>query len=893
MSSPEQNTYHRNTNPQSIPLQNLNRPPDEHGTYAPTGAQQHRRTLSDRGRNLLRQTGSIATGQHWHSQYAPIAEASPSPTRSSNRPQLHTAFPGARGGTATVEDGGYSPLEDAGAFQAAIGFSGLGFQGETSPPPIPTPMSSERSFQAYPSDSYPSRDGLEDHSYFGPPSAYEDRARLTDPRNLQPISGTPVTPTARDRSSFQSVRFLTPDVATPVSKVDQEIGHAEAAIGSHRASTARKRSLSPGDVSPLHRAGTIVRNISQRVVNISSDSDIAERTMRRKSSLHHARLQEPPSFPALPEYLNDGASSPSSPVEKPPSPVHGKGSSLPWQPPPNPLRGRTLGIFPPDSKIRLTLCDLLVHPATEPLLLVLIVIQTILLAIESSQSVFEPGHERSVKWGSKIDKALLVLFIIYTVEIVIRVIVSGFIINPVEYSTINRQVGLREAVLNKTRQLFGPQRQPSQKHVGSSFDPQQPSVFRTFTTAPINAAVGSGGSRQQQRIRLAHRAYLRHSFNRTDFVAVISFWTAFCIGVFGVEKNKHIYIFRMLSCLRIIRLLNLTSGTSVILRSLKKAAPLLVNVAFLISFFWLLFAIVGVQSFKSSFRRTCVWKDPLGQNNYITTQACGGHLRAGVAENIPEPYIPALGMPSGTSKGFLCPKGSFCVEGQNPYNNTQSFDNILQSLELVFVIMSSNTWSDLLYTIADSDYLIGALYFAVGILILSLWLISLLIAVITSSFQIIREESRTSAFTGEEIVEDEADGLHKRRASKLKRLYNKTLWLWIVVIAYGLICQALRSASMSEFRKTFIDLSETGVTLILLAEIIIRFIVDWRHFFFGKQNIVDLIIAIITAVIQLPAVKKAYSGEAYAWLTIFQILRIYRVVLAVPMTRDLIVSVPA
>lgn len=69
-----------------------------------------------------------------------------------------------------------------------------------------------------------------------------------------------------------------------------------------------------------------------------------------------------------------------------------------------------------------------------------------------------------------------------------------------------------------------------------------------------------------------------------------------------------------------------------------------------------------------------------------------------------------LRTPGTTShKGFLCPQKSLCVEGQNPYNNTVSFDNVLQSLELVFVIMSSNTFSDLLYYTTNSDYVASAL----------------------------------------------------------------------------------------------------------------------------------------------------------------------------------------
>lgn len=323
---------------------------------------------------------------------------------------------------------------------------------------------------------------------------------------------------------------------------------------------------------------------------------------------------------------------------------------------------------------------------------------------------------------------------------------------------------------------------------------------------------------------------------------------------------------------------------------------MLVNVAFLIGFFWLLFSIVGVQSFKSSLRRNCVWIDPADRNIKFTNDAqfCGGHLdnREGYH---PLTYIPAPGMPPGPDdgKGFLCPKGSVCVENDNPFAGTKSFDNILQSLELVFVIMSSNTWSDLLYTVADTDYLISALFFIVGLLILSLWLISLLIAVITSSFQIIREESKTSAFTGVEIKDEDAEkNDEKQRVSSLKRLYDRTLWVWVAVIAFGLVAQMMRSANMSDFRRFFINAAEIVVTFILFVEILIRIVVDWRHFFRSRRNVIDLMIAIITAVIQIPAIKHAHNGKAYAWLSIFQILRVYRVVLAVPMTRDLIVGYP-
>lgn len=565
-------THRRSQTQQSIPLQDLNRPPDDDDAPAP---QQHRRTLSDRGRNLLRQTGSIAAGQHSSPQYAPIAEVSPSPTR---RPQLSTNTAVGHAGIRRVEDDGVDSPIDAGAFQSAIGFGmDMNFQGDTSPPlsPIgPTPGSSERSSHyPYNHTPYAQRAPSEDHGYFASVDMDDDTARLTDARHLQPISGAAhnASPGSVDRASFQSVQFLSPGGTSPGGRYGGDVGQAESATGLSP-SRSRTRSLSPGTLgSPLHRAGTIVRNMSQRVVNVTNDSEVAERHIQRKSTLHQSH--RPPSSSALPGYMTDGPASPGPtiPIEKPPSPiVRSRRSSAQWHRPPNPFRGKSLGIFPADSTLRLKLSDVLVNPVLEPILLVLIIVQTVLLAVDAkSKAEYEPGRVKELEGFSIIDWVLLGLFIIYTIEAIIRIIVSGFIINPVEYSTINRQVGLREAVLSKADQLFGGlHRQPSQRKGGTNTEstlggPQQPSVLRSFTTAQMHPEISPTDSRERQRVRLAHRAYLRHSFNRTDFVAVVSFWIALLLGALNIKNTRVILVFQMLSCLRIIRLLNLTSGTSV------------------------------------------------------------------------------------------------------------------------------------------------------------------------------------------------------------------------------------------------------------------------------------------------------------------------------------------
>ena len=431
-------------------------------------------------------------------------------------------------------------------------------------------------------------------------------------------------------------------------------------------------------------------------------------------------MDAPPSFPAMTEYAHDEASTPSPPPpEKEPSQVATEEAREDWQPHVNPLKGKSLGIFGPNSRLRLALCEVLVHPFTEPFILILIVLQTIFLAVDAAKPIKYNG--RSSAWSSQWTNGFfLALFVVYTLEILAHVIVSGLLRNAEEYSSLPKGITQREAIWALARRFFAPQDLEglSAKRLQGADNPQV-SILRSFTTLQPDQP---GNSLQQQRIRLARRAFLRHSFNRLDFLAVCSYWVFFILVMVKVEQDHHIWVFQMLSCLRILRLLNLTNGTSVILRSLKKAAPLLVNVAFLISFFMLLFAIIGSQVFKSSFRRTCVWfgddieaamQGNLSENSYAQNiapgniQFCGGHRN----------YINGTAMSwvdrtlhpnSAGPKGFLCPARSMCVEGTNPYNGTVHFDDIFHSLELVFVIMSSNTFTDLLYYTTDSDYLLGA-----------------------------------------------------------------------------------------------------------------------------------------------------------------------------------------
>jgi len=58
--------------------------------------------------------------------------------------------------------------------------------------------------------------------------------------------------------------------------------------------------------------------------------------------------------------------------------------------------------------------------------------------------------------------------------------------------------------------------------------------------------------------------YLRQSWSRIDFVAIVSFWITFGLAMAGLERGaSHIGVFRAMSVIRTARLLTITSGTTV------------------------------------------------------------------------------------------------------------------------------------------------------------------------------------------------------------------------------------------------------------------------------------------------------------------------------------------
>jgi hypothetical protein len=325
-----------------------------------------------------------------------------------------------------------------------------------------------------------------------------------------------------------------------------------------------------------------------------------------------------------------------------------------------PIRGRTLGFLGPTSKLRLACFNFLVFPWTEPIILVLIILNAVVLTIQSSRSLTltVPPAVSKGYFHSWEDGVLFGLFIVFTLEAFARICVSGLLFDPDSGSSLTLPATEKTSV------------------------PPPPETL----SLPFRLSITSSAAQTRRQA-----PYLRHSWSRIDAIAILAFWTSFALAIFGVESGKtHIRVFRALAALRTARLLTITAGTTAILNSLKTAQPLLASVAYFVLFAMVLFSIIGVQTFKGSLRRTCVLNAVQGEGDLVLDgQFCGGFVDP---VNLNKTgYIQLNGVTSNDIKGYICPLGQTCRElGINPIEGVESFDTIYFSALQVIIVASAN-----------------------------------------------------------------------------------------------------------------------------------------------------------------------------------------------------------
>lgn len=128
-------------------------------------------------------------------------------------------------------------------------------------------------------------------------------------------------------------------------------------------------------------------------------------------------------------------------------------------------------------------------------------------------------------------------------------------------------------------------------------------------------------------------------------------------------------------------------------------------------------------------------------------------------------------------------------------------------------------------------------------------------------------------------------------SNPLRQWYDWTKWIWVLFALTSVVLQATRSVDSSPEHLHILQWGELALTALFDIDIVWRFLAylpQWRTFFDHGNNWLDLLLAVGSTVIQIPAIR---DSSIYPWLTIFQLARFYRVILEVPRMRPLLVCV--
>ena len=553
------------------------------------------------------------------------------------------------------------------------------------------------------------------------------------------------------------------------------------------------------------------------------------------------------------------------------------------------LYGKTLRFFSNKSHIRKLCYRVLSWRFTNQFLTALLISQVSLLSYQQWQ--YDNGYFYAKKY-TFIDWILFVYNVIYTVEMFMKIVAFGLHDDSQMIQAL-KLVRYENKLQNFYRRLYGKFKESKfyndysrllRKKRTKSNGSENPFTDKAAITQEAKPKLPANADPRNRKSQIRY-AYLRTDWNRVDFVSIISFWISFFLS-FDYERMEKAKVFRALMCLRILRLLNINKGSRIVLRGLKESALQSKDVILFLICFWVLFAIIGVESFQSSLRRHCVWENPNDPSDtYLNAfQFCGSYLEPGTLKILP--YLKADGKSSGITKGYACPVNSKCILGDNPYGGRVSFDNILESLQGVFVIISANTFSDLMYYTMDSDSMAASIFYIAAMFVLVVWLLNLFVAVIIHSYDV------------EERSRNEKESWYSKHAkiyndfvanSRFVKYLKKVDVLFVLLILSWFIFSCTKKRVDGEFSKKY----QTGdfiVSIILLAEIVIRFGVfllegNCKVFFYSLSNDVDLFLGIMSFIFSLPVVYNLFDSISNGYLSVFGILRFYRVVVSVKPVR--------
>ncbi|XP_059352397.1 voltage-dependent T-type calcium channel subunit alpha-1G-like isoform X2 [Daphnia carinata] len=274
--------------------------------------------------------------------------------------------------------------------------------------------------------------------------------------------------------------------------------------------------------------------------------------------------------------------------------------------------------------------------------------------------------------------------------------------------------------------------------------------------------------------------YLAETWNRLDCFIVIAGAVEYCLDM----ENMNLSAIRTIRVLRPLRAINRIPSMRILVMLLLDTLPMLGNVLLLCFFVFFIFGIVGVQLWAGILRQRCYLDLPKGivppatfttidrtlpifykpkthyrplssyykvqetEKDYICSLAkdsgmhtCSSlpHTKSDgrVCNDSVVPGIP-VGMDGLSVNGSCINWNQYytdCRAGEkNPFQGAISFDNIGLAWVAIFLVISLEGWTDIMYYVQDAHSFWDWVYFVLLIVIGSFFMINLCLVVIATQF---------------------------------------------------------------------------------------------------------------------------------------------------------------
>jgi len=211
-------------------------------------------------------------------------------------------------------------------------------------------------------------------------------------------------------------------------------------------------------------------------------------------------------------------------------------------------------------------------------------------------------------------------------------------------------------------------------------------------------------------------AYLRTSWNILDFTIVMIGVVSSILASLQIEG----FDVKALRAFRVLRPLRLISGVpslQIVMNAILMAIIPLMNIALLVIFVIIIYAIIGLELFMGAFHKTCF--DIYTGEMMEDPTPCGGI--------------------------YSCPNGTECRgEWEGPQWGITCFDNFGNAVLTVFQCITLEGWTDMLYWIHDSQGNTWQFIYFVSMVVLgAFFVMNLILGVLSGEFSKEKEKAQS------------------------------------------------------------------------------------------------------------------------------------------------------